>query len=65
MFCPSGCHYNQLQIKISIPLMIYAIYLYGFRKEALVVLDLHLYWQLQNSVTQFADFSDSFQEFSS
>ncbi len=41
--------------------MIYAIYPYGFRKEALVALDLHLFWHLQISVTQFADFSDSFQ----
>jgi len=40
--------------------MIYAIYPYGFRKEALVALDLYLFWHLQISVTQFADFSDSF-----
>jgi len=44
--------------------MIYAIYQYGFRKEALVVLDLGLFWHLQISVTQFADFSDSFQKIS-
>jgi len=43
--------------------MTYAIYLYGFRKEALVVLDLNLLWHLHFSVTQFADFSDSFQLF--
>ena len=39
--------------------MIYAIYKYGFRKEALVVFDLNLFWHLHFSVTQFADFSDS------
>jgi len=41
--------------------MIYAIYQYGFRKVAFRVLDLYLFWYLQVSVTQFADFTDSLQ----
>ena len=45
--------------------MIYAIIRYGFRKEALVVLDLYLFWHLLISVTQFADFRDSIQTYGS
>jgi hypothetical protein len=41
--------------------MIYAIYQYGVPKEAIGVLDMYLFWHLQISVTQFADFTDSFQ----
>ena len=59
MFCPSGCHYNQLQIKITIPVMIYAIYKYGLRMEAIGFLDMYMFWHLQFSVSGFAIFGDS------
>lgn len=41
--------------------MIYAIYQYGVHKETAGVLDMYLFWRLQISVTQFANFADSLQ----
>ena len=39
--------------------MIYAIYKYGLRMEAIGFLDMHMFWHLQFSVSGFAIFGDS------
>ena len=38
--------------------MIYAIYKYGLRMEAIGFLDMHMFWHLQFTVSGFADFGD-------
>ena len=39
--------------------MIYAIYKYGLRMEAIGFLDMYMFWHLQFSVSGFAIFGDS------
>ena len=39
--------------------MIYAIYQYGLRMEAVGFLDMYMFWHLQFSVSVFAIFGDS------
>ena len=39
--------------------MIYAIYKYGLRMEAIGFLDMYMFWHLQFSVSGFAIISDS------
>jgi hypothetical protein len=39
--------------------MIYVIYKYGLRMEAIGFLDMYMFWHLQFSVSGFAIFSDS------
>ncbi len=50
---------NSASNQNKVPVMIYAIYQYVIRKVTFMVLDLYLFWHLQISVTQFADFTDS------
>lgn len=42
--------------------MIYAIYKYGLRMEAIGFLDMYMFWHLQFSVSGFAIFGDSLYE---
>ena len=57
--CPSGSYYCQLQNQEKKPVMIYAIYQYGLRMEAVGFLDMYMFWHLQFSVSGFAIFGDS------
>ena len=59
IFCPSGSYYYQLQNQENKPVMIYAIYKYGLRMEAIGFLGMHMFWHLQFSVSGFAIFGDS------